>query len=76
MLAGEAVRVLKWLGILCVVSLLGCTQYVSIIKPLDVSRANQTASAAFVVDKKGIYMFALLFVRHIGEGGGSVPLLR
>jgi len=43
-----------------------CSAPITIVKPLDVSRANQSASAQFVVKKTGDYRFALLFVKRQG----------
>lgn len=48
------------------VLLAACTTPITIVKPLDVSRANQSASAEFVVRKTGDYRFALLFVKRQG----------
>lgn len=45
------------------VFLFGCTPHVSIQKPLDVSKANQSVNTKFTVRKQGTYRFALLFVR-------------
>ncbi|AZD09353.1 hypothetical protein C4K26_3958 [Pseudomonas chlororaphis] len=48
------------LGAVCFL-LAACSAPVSIVKPLDISRADQSASAEFVVKKTGDYRFALLF---------------
>ncbi|WDG52355.1 DUF5625 family protein [Pseudomonas chlororaphis] len=50
------------LGAVCLL-LTACSAPVSIVKPLDVSRAEQSASAEFVVRKTGDYRFALLFTK-------------
>lgn len=48
----------------CVLLLLaGCSKHISIQKPLDVSKANQSASTEFTVIKQGTYRFSFLFVR-------------
>ncbi|EJL07201.1 hypothetical protein Pchl3084_3836 [Pseudomonas chlororaphis subsp. aureofaciens 30-84] len=52
-------------GLLCFL-LAACSAPVSIVKPLDISRANQFASAQFVVNKAGDYRFALLFAKGHG----------
>ncbi len=46
---------------LCVF-LMGCSEKVSIIKPIDVSLPNQSATAQFKVSERGGYRVALLFV--------------
>lgn len=46
--------------------LAACSAPITIVKPLNVSRANQSASAQFVVKKSGDYRFALLFVKRHG----------
>lgn len=53
------------IGGMCVL-LVACSAPISIVKPLDVSRANQSASAQFVVNKSGDYRFALLFAKENG----------
>jgi len=49
-------------GIVCFL-LAACSAPVSIVKPLDISRADQSATAQFVVRKSGEYRFALLFTQ-------------
>lgn len=44
----------------------GCSQPLSIIQPLNVSRAGQEARADFVIDKHGNYLLSIYFV--IGKG--------
>lgn len=53
------------LGVVCFL-LAACSAPVSIVKPLDVSQANQFANAQFVVNKTGDYRFALLFAKGHG----------
>lgn len=49
-------------GVVCFL-LAACSAPLSIVKPLDISRANQSATAQFVVRKSGEYRFALLFTK-------------
>ncbi|MDI3273763.1 DUF5625 family protein [Pseudomonas sp. MDT1-16] len=46
--------------------LAACSAPVSIVKPLDVSQANQSASTQFMVRKSGDYRIALLFAKGHG----------
>ncbi|MHC8372909.1 DUF5625 family protein [Pseudomonas sp. MDT1-85] len=52
-------------GFACIL-LAACSAPISIVKPLDVSRADQSASVEFVVRKTGDYRFALLFTKRDG----------
>lgn len=47
----------------------GCSNKILIVKPIDVSRAGQSANAQFTVDQTGGYRIALLFVwsKNISE---------
>jgi hypothetical protein len=49
-------------GGVCVL-LAACSVPISIVKPLDVSRANQFVSVQFEINKTGDYRFALLFAK-------------
>ncbi|WP_456024367.1 DUF5625 family protein [Pseudomonas protegens] len=51
------------LGVVCFL-LAACSAPVSIVKPLDISRANQSVTAQFVVTTSGDYRFALLFAKE------------
>ncbi|MFT0865541.1 DUF5625 family protein [Pseudomonas sp. CAM1A] len=52
----------KWLLITMLFCLSACSEPVVIRQPLDVSKANQTATAQFTVKNTGTYRFALMFV--------------
>lgn len=49
-------------GVICIL-LAACSAPISIVKPLDISRANQSVTAQFVVRKSGEYRFSLLFTK-------------
>lgn len=42
-----------------------CSAPIVVVKPFDVSQANQVASASFVVNERGDYRVAFLFVRVV-----------
>lgn len=58
----------KFFLILTCISLVACSKHISIRKPLDVSKANQSVSAQFTVKKTGNYRFSFLFIRDNTEG--------
>ncbi|WP_146230393.1 DUF5625 family protein [Pseudomonas soli] len=55
-------RLQTWLLIMTFFCLTACSEPLVIREPLDVSKANQTATAQFTVKKTGDYLFALMFV--------------
>ncbi|MCE4052358.1 DUF5625 family protein [Pseudomonas sp. Au-Pse12] len=55
--------------LLCCVLLVACTEPLSIIKPLDVSKVDQVVSSEFEVKKAEGYRAALNFIIERGEFG-------